>query len=102
MARYQICLGKSQLSDTFQLVINTYITTKFRLRTKKALDFFFPLKEGFSWGKKGKERKKKKRLTLFFSNRQIRKSEMEVVVWRKRKPHSLEAYASQCMVYYPA
>lgn len=39
---------------------------------------------------------------LFLSNRQISKSEIEAVGWRKRKLYSLEAYASQCMVYYPA
>lgn len=69
------------------------------MRTKKALDFFFLKKGGYSWGKKGK---KKKKLMLVLSNRQISKSEMEAVGWRKRKLYRLEAYASQCMVYYPA
>lgn len=88
VAPYQICLGKSQLSNTFQL-INTYISTEFKLRTKKALDFFFfSSKKGASAGaRKGKNKK----LTLFLSNRHFRKSEIEAVGWSKRKPHSLEA-----------
>lgn len=40
MARYQVRPSKSQLSDTFQLIINTYITTDFRLTTKNSLDIF--------------------------------------------------------------
>lgn len=67
------------------------------MRTKKALDFFFSKKVATAGA-----RKEKKILMLVVSNRQISKSEMEAVDWRKRKLYSLEAYASQCMVYYPA
>lgn len=36
-------------------------------------------------------------------SRQINKSEIEAAVgWRKRKLSSVEACASQCIVYYPA